>query len=200
MVVMRLAYRLGFARATGLSVAALLLLLSGLAVTNTAFAQEPPVESPPTEGGLGDCVEGMKVDVLNGGFNALPEDQSKREGNGGFETFIVLNCKAYEIRWEILDDAGRIVQGGTGANRINDKFDEVEWVDLETIEYQRHTSDVIDADGNVLFRAGDVVVDEDGNGIPATEQPPPGNRVQVQVRIRKRRGAAGNGDGQAAYE
>ena len=173
MVVMRLASHSGLTRAIGLSIAGLLVLLSGLTVTGTASAQEPPVETPPTEDGLGDCAEGMKVDVLNGGFNALPEDQSKREGNGGFETFIVLNCKAYEIRWEILDDAGRIVQGGTGANRINDKFDEVEWVDLETIEYQRHTSDVIDADGNILFRAGDVVVDEDGNGIPATEQPPP---------------------------
>ncbi len=173
MVVMRLAIRRGLMRALGLFIAGLLLLLSALTVTGTASAQEPPVETPPTEDGLGDCVEGMKVDVLNGGFNALPEDQSKREGSGGFETFIVLNCKAYEIRWEILDDAGRIVQGGTGANRINDKFDEVEWVDLETIVYQRHTSDVTDADGNVLFRAGDVVVDEDGNGIPATEQPPP---------------------------
>ena len=173
MVVMRLASRLGLTRAIGLTIASLLVLLSCLTLTGTASAQEPPIETPPTEGGLGDCVEGMKVDVLNGGFNALPEDQSKREGNGGFETFIVLNCKAYEIRWEILDDAGRIVQGGTGANRINDKFDEVEWVDLETIVYQRHTSDVIDSDGNILFRAGDVVVDEDGNGIPATEQPPP---------------------------
>ena len=173
MVVMRMTIRRGLMRALGLSMAGLLVLLSGLTVTGTASAQEPPVETPPTEDGLGDCIEGVKVNVLNSGFNALPEDQSKREGNGGFETFIVLNCKAYEIRWEILDDAGRIVQGGTGANRINDKFDEVEWVDLETVVYQRHTSDVIDADGKVLFRAGDVVVDEDGNGIPATEQPPP---------------------------
>ncbi len=173
MVVMRLASRPGLKQAVALSFAGLFVLLLSLTVTGMASAQEPPVETPPTESGLGDCVEGMKVDVLNGGFNALPEDQSKREGNGGFETFIVLNCKAYEIRWEILDDAGRIVQGGTGANRINDKFDEVEWVDLETIVYQRHTSDVIDADGKILYRAGDVVVDEDGNGIPATEQPPP---------------------------
>ena len=173
MVVMRLATRCGIARAVGLSVAALLVLLSGLTVADTASAQEPPIETPPTEDGLGDCMEGMKVDVLNGGFNALPEDQSKREGSGGFETFIVLNCKAYEIRWEILDDAGRIVQGSTGANRINDKFDEIEWADLETVAYQRHTSDVVDSEGKVLFRAGDVVVDEDGNGIPATEQPPP---------------------------
>ena len=173
MVVMRLASCPVLTRAIGLSIFGLIVLLSGLSITGTAYAQEPPVETPPTEDGLGNCVEGMKVDVLNGGFNALPEDQSKREGNGGFETFIVLNCKAFEVRWEILDDAGRIVQGGTGANRINDKFDEVEWRDLETIVYQRHTSDVIDADGNVLFRAGDVVVDEDGNGIPATEQPPP---------------------------
>ena len=173
MVVMRLASCPVLTRAIGLSIFGLIVLLSGLSITGTAYAQEPPVETPPTEDGLGNCVEGMKVDVLNGGFNALPEDQSKREGNGGFETFIVLNCKAFEVRWEILDDAGRIVQGGTGANRINDKFDEVEWMDLETIVYQRHTSDVIDADGNILFRAGDVVVDEDGNGIPATEQPPP---------------------------
>ena len=32
---------------------------------------------------------------------------------------------------------------------------------------------MVDSEGKVLFRAGDVVVDEDGNGIPATEQPPP---------------------------
>ena len=174
MVVMLLGCRSGRRREIGFIVLALLGILCALAVPGAAQAQgpPPPIETPPTEDGLGNCVEGVKVSVLNSGFNALPEDQSKRDGSGGFETFIVLNCKAYEIRWEILDDAGRIVSGGTGANRINDKFDEVEWVDLETIEYQRHTSDVVDSDGNVLFRAGDVVVDEDGNGIPATEQPP----------------------------
>ena len=161
-------------RRFGLAVFAVAVVFCMLAVPSGTHAQEPPppVETPPTEGGLGDCIEGVKVSVLNSGFNALPEDQSKRDGNGGFETFIVLNCKAYEIRWEILDDGGRIVSGGTGANRINDKFDEVEWVNLEIIEYQRHTSDVVDGDGNILFRAGDVVVDEDGNGIPATEQSP----------------------------
>ena len=174
MVMMRLARCRTLVCAFILTIA-LFVLMPGLISPNVTLAQEPPVpvETPPTEDGLGDCAEGVKVDVLNGGFNALPEDQSKREGNGGFETFIVLNCKAYEIRWEILDDAGRIVPGGTGANRINDKFDEVEWVDLETLLYQRHTSDVVDTDGKILFRAGDVVVDEDGNGIPATEQPPP---------------------------
>lgn len=174
MVMTLLGCQLGPRREIGFAVLALLGFICALAVPGDAQAQEPPppVETPPTEAGIGNCVEGMKVSVLNSGFNALPEDQSKRDGNGGFETFIVLNCKAYEIRWEILDDAGRIVSGGTGANRINDKFDEVEWVDLETIEYQRHTSDVVDSEGNILFRAGDVVVDEDGNGIPATEQPP----------------------------
>ncbi len=161
-------------RLVGIAVLALTAVLCSLVVPGDVLAQEPPppVETLPTESGLGDCVEGMKVSVLNSGFNALPEDQSKRDGSGGFETFIVLNCKAYEIRWEILDDAGRIVPGGTGANRISDKFDEVEWVDLEVIEYQRHTSDVLDSEGNILFLAGDVVVDEDGNGIPATVQPP----------------------------
>ncbi len=175
MVVRRLGRGRGLTRATGLFVAALLVVLSAMAIPQAASAQTPPppVETPPTEDGFGDCKEGVKVDVLNGGFNALPEDQSKREANGGFETFIVLNCKAYEIRWEILDDAGKIVPGGAGANSINDKFDEIEWIDLETIVYQRHTSDVLDTDGKVLFRAGDVVVDEDGNGIPASEQPPP---------------------------
>ena len=161
-------------RGTSIAGLAMLVVLFLLASQGDVYAQEPPppVETPPTEAGLGNCVEGVKVSVLNSGFNALPEDQSKRDGNGGFETFIVLNCKAYEIRWEILDDAGRIVPGGTGGNRINDKFDEIEWVNLEVIEYQRHTSDVVDSEGNILFRAGDVVVDEDGNGIPATEQPP----------------------------
>ena len=174
MVLIPGSYRLGLRRGVGLAVFALLAVLFVLVVPGDVFAQEPPppIETPPTEGGLGNCSEGTKVSVLNSGFNALPEDQSKRDGNGGFETFIVLNCKAYEIRWEILDDAGRIVPGGTGANRINDKFDEVEWVNLEIIEYQRHTSDVVDSEGNILFRAGDVVVDEDGNGIPATEQSP----------------------------
>lgn len=172
MVLRRFAHLLSPCRKESLAVLALVAVLCVFAVPGDVLAQEPPVETPPTESGLGNCVEGVKVSVLNSGFNALPEDQSKRDGNGGFETFIVLNCKAYEIRWEILDDAGRIVPGGTGANRISDKFDEVEWVNLEIIEYQRHTSDVLDSEGNILFRAGDVVVDEDGNGIPATEQPP----------------------------
>ena len=114
MVVIRLATRCGIARAVGLSVAALLVLLSGLTVADPASAQEPPIETPPTEDGLGDCMEGMKVDVLNGVSMHCPRTSPKREGSGGFETFIVLNCKAYEIRWEILDDAGRIVQGGNG--------------------------------------------------------------------------------------
>ena len=172
MVLRRFDHLLSPCRNESLAVLALVAVLCVFAVPGDVLAQEPPVETPPTESGLGNCVEGVKVSVLNSGFNALPEDQSKRDGNGGFETFIVLNCKAYEIRWEILDDAGRIVPGGTGANRISDKFDEVEWVNLEIIEYQRHTSDVLDSEGNILFRAGDVVVDEDGNGIPATEQPP----------------------------
>lgn len=61
----------------------------------------PPVETPATSGGLGDCQEGWKVAVLNDEFNALPEDQSKRNGNGGFETFIVTNCKAYLMNYEV---------------------------------------------------------------------------------------------------
>ncbi|MYE55109.1 MAG: hypothetical protein F4X34_07945, partial [Chloroflexi bacterium] len=85
--------RLGPRREIGFAVLALLGFICALAVPGDAQAQEPPppVETPPTEVGLGNCIEGMKVSVLNSGFNALPEDQSKRDGNGGFETFIVLN-------------------------------------------------------------------------------------------------------------
>ncbi len=151
----------------------------GAALADEALAQtpppaiDPPVETPPTAAGLGDCVQGMKVAVLNDAFNALPEDQSKRNGNGGFETFIVLNCRAFQIHWEVLDDFGRVVPGGTGTYEIYNEIDEVDWIDLQTIVYQRHLADVVDGDGNIVAYAGDPILDEDGNAIPANEQPDP---------------------------
>lgn len=155
-----------------------LLLAAAAVLAEVALAQgpptvDPPVETPPTAAGLGDCVEGMKVAVLNDAFNALPEDQSKRNGNGGFETFIVLNCRAFEIHWEVLDEFGRVVPGGTGTYEIYNEIDEVEWIDLQTIVYQRHLADVVDGDGNIIAYAGDPVLDADGNAIPANEQPAP---------------------------
>lgn len=140
-------------------------------------AQTPPppapVETAPTPEGLGDCAEGMKVQVLNDAFNALPEDQSKRNGNGGFETFVVLNCKAFEIHYEVLDEFGQVVPGGAGGYEIYNEIDEVEWIDLQTIVYQRHVADVLDDEGNIIAYAGDPVLDDDGNAIPANEQPEP---------------------------
>ena len=131
----------------------------------------PPVDTPATEGGLGPCIEGMKVDVLNDGYNALPEDQGKRNGNGGFETFIVLNCQAKYIRWEMISPEGKIVAGATGTNDIFDKFDEVEWVNLEIVEYQRHAADQFDGEGNLVAEAGSVVTDENGNAVPIDAPP-----------------------------
>ena len=150
----------------------------GAVLAEAALAQgpptvDPPVETPPTAAGLGDCVQGMKAAVLNDAFNALPEDQSKRNGNGGFETFIVLNCRAFEIHWEVLDEFGRVVPGGTGTYEIYNEIDEVDWIDLQTIVYQRHLADVVDGDGNIIAYAGDPVLDGDGNAIPANEQPEP---------------------------
>ncbi len=150
----------------------------GAVLAEVALAQEPPavdppVETPATAAGLGDCVEGMKVAVLNDAFNALPEDQSKRNGNGGFETFIVLNCRAFEIHWEVLDEFGSVVPGGTGTYEIYNETEEVEWIDLQTIVYQRHIADVVDSEGNIVAYAGDPVLDGDGNAIPANEQPAP---------------------------
>lgn len=148
------------------------------AISNeVTHAQTPPppapVETAPTAEGLGDCSEGIKVQVLNDAFNALPEDQSKRNGNGGFETFVVINCNAYEIHYEVLDEFGRVVPGGAGGYEIYHEIDEVEWIDLQTIVYQRHVADVVDADGNIIAYAGDPVLDADGNAIPVNEQPEP---------------------------
>ena len=133
----------------------------------------PPVETPATPGGLGDCQEGWKVAVLNDEFNALPEDQSKRSGNGGFETFIVTNCKAYLMNYEVIDQYGQVVAGAAGSYLI-DNYDDVDWIDLQTIQYQRHTADVYDpVTGRLLHSEGDVVTDADGNAVPATAQPDP---------------------------
>ena len=142
-------------------------------IPTLSYAQTPPpppFETPAIPAGLGDCAEGVKVAVLNDAFNALPEDQSKRNGNGGFETFIVLNCRAFEIHWEVLDENGRVVPGGSGTYEIYNEIDEVEWIDLQTIVFEKHPVDVLDADGNIIYYEGDTVVDDDGNAVPANEQ------------------------------
>ncbi len=134
----------------------------------------PPVEKPATPDGLGDCVEGTKVSVLNDDFNGLPEDQSKRNNNGGFETYIVTNCRAYAIDYEVIDQDGKIVPG-TSDTYLIDNYDEVEWVELTTIVYETHPHDVVDpADPTkLLYPAGSAVVDENGNAIIANNQPDP---------------------------
>ena len=144
---------------------------SPVTATPTASATPAPVaappaqETPPTEGGLGECDGSMRVGVLNDDFNTLPEDLVKREGNGGFEAFIVTNCIPAWITWYVVDDVGLTVHSAEAPIDVRDAFDDVEWLDLADIRYERYASDVV-KDGETVYRAGDIVLDSNGNAIP----------------------------------
>lgn len=91
-------------------------------------ATPPPNETEPTEDGLGECDDTMRLGVLNDDFNTLPEDLVKREGNGGFEALIVTNCIPAWIYWYLIDDAGQTVQQAAAPIDVRDSFDDVDVV------------------------------------------------------------------------
>lgn len=135
---------------------------------HTAAAQTPPAEeTEPTKTGLGDCDNTMRVGVLNDDFNTLPEDLVTRHGNGGFEAVIVTNCIPVTINFYVVNNVGARVPFAEGKVSVGDAFDEVEWLDISEIEYERHDSDVYEGDPPRLkFRAGSPVLDDNGNAIP----------------------------------
>ena len=152
------------------ALAAALALVFLLRYSTPAIAQTPPPippaqETVPTEDGLGECDATMRVGVLNDDFNTLPEDLVKREGNGGFEAFIVTNCIPAWISWYVVDDVGLTVHSAEAPIDVRDAFDDVEWLDLADIQYERYASDVV-IDGETVHRAGDMVLDDNGNAIP----------------------------------
>ena len=136
----------------------------------TVHGQTPPPtppaeETPPTAGGLGNCDNAMRVGVLNDDFNTLPEDLVTRHGNGGFEAAIVTNCIPYTINFTVVNNVGTTVYGAEGTRAVRQAFDEIEWLDIGEIEYERHETDVYE-DGILKFRAGSPVLDENLNAIP----------------------------------
>ena len=171
---MRMLYSRGIVQKGFRTVALLaLLLVVYLAFSSAVMAQAPPpeppedigIETPPTDAGLGPCDTDMIVGVLNDDWNTLPEDLVKRSGNGGFEALIVTNCIPVTINWYITDRYGNITAGAEGRVDVRDKFDDVEWVFLGEIEYERHAADVYEG-GELKARAGDPVLDHNGNAIP----------------------------------
>lgn len=145
-----------------------LLALSVLFAVNTGNieAQVPPAtETPPSEAGLGACDNSMRVGVLNDDWNTLPEDLVKRHGNGGFEASIVTNCIPAHINFYIVDLLGARVPFAEGQRIVYEAFDDVEWLDIGEIEYERHTADVYE-DGVLKYAAGSPVLDHNGNSIP----------------------------------
>ena len=153
-------------RRTGLLAVVGALLLLGVILPSGVEAQVPPIEETlPSETGLGHCDDTMKVGVLNDDFNTLPEDLVSRHGNGGFEALITTNCIPVIVHWYVVDRFAIPVRFAEGTVDVRDKFDDVEWVFLGDIEYERHIADVYE-DGVLKARIGDPVLDHNGNAIP----------------------------------
>ena len=131
-----------------------------------ASAQAPPAtETPPTAAGLGACDNSMRVGVLNDDWNTLPEDLVKRHGNGGFEASIITNCIPAHINFYVVNLIGARVPNAEGQRIVFEAFDDVEWLDIGEIEYERHLTDVYE-DEILKYAAGSPVLDHNGNSIP----------------------------------
>lgn len=123
-------------------------------------------ESCPTADGLGECAQGMYVEALNRDRGNELHNMTERHTDGGFTVTLILNCRASKITWSVVNDTGRPV-AGVGSVIDQTKFDEVDWVYLEAIEYVRHASDGPDSDGDGSpdYEAGEIVIDDNGHAV-----------------------------------
>ena len=123
-------------------------------------------ESCPTADGLGECAQGMYVEALNRDRGNELHNMTERHTDGGFTVTLILNCRASKITWSVVNDTGRPV-AGVGGVIDQTKFDEVDWVYLEAIEYVRHASDGPDSDGDGSpdYEAGEIVIDDNGHAV-----------------------------------
>ena len=127
--------------------------------------------SCPTPEGLGECTQSMYVDALNRDSGNQLHNMVERHTDGGFTVTLILNCRASKITWSVVNNVGRPVPGVSGIlDQV--KFDEVDWVYIESVEYVRYGSDGpdTDGDGSPDYVAGEIVLDDNGHAVVDNEK------------------------------
>lgn len=127
--------------------------------------------SCPTEGGLGECKQGVYVEPLNRDSGSQLHNMVERHTDGGFTVTLILNCRASKITWSVINNVGRPVPGVSGVlDQV--KFDEVDWVYSDITEYKRYETDGPDEDGDGSpdYLAGDIILDDNGHAVVDDEK------------------------------
>lgn len=108
----------------------------------------------------------MYVEALNQYRGNELHNMIERHTDGGFTVTLILNCRASKITWSVVNNVGQPV-AGVGGVIDQTKFDDVDWVYLDAIEYVRHATDGPDSDGDGSpdYIAGEIVIDDNGHAV-----------------------------------